>query len=293
MKDITLEELLEAGCHFGHQVTRSNPKARDYVYEAREGIQIIDLAKTKEGLDEALLYIRDAAREGKTMLVVGTKRQAQAIVKEEVERARKELKEKNPEYKDDIYYITTRWIGGILTNFSEISKNLKKLKDLTKKLQSNEEKREYTKKEIGLWDKERQRLESFYSGIESIERNPDILFIVDTHLEDLAVREGLNMSVPIVGITDTNANPEIIDYPIPANDDATGSIKLIVGYAIDAWIEGKKSQKSIRQPADKNSTDANAKVGKQKETEEAKKEKVKKVKKEGTKKETKKTVKKK
>ncbi len=285
MKEITLEELLEAGCHFGHQVTRSNPKARDYVYEAREGIQIIDLAKTKEGLDEALSYVKEVAKQGKTMLVVGTKRQAQAIVKEEVERARAELKKNLPaggsEYKDDIYYITTRWIGGILTNFSEISKNLKKLKDLTKKLQSTEEKREYTKKEIGLWDKERQRLESFYSGIKSIERNPDILFIVDTHLEDLAVREGLNMSVPIVGITDTNANPEIIDYPIPANDDATGSIKLIVGYIVDAWVEGKNNLESkiknseIKKNKKEVNKEANAPISKiqktKKETKEVKK----------------------
>ncbi len=244
MKDITLEELLEAGCHFGHQVTRANPKARDFVYEAREGIQIIDLAKTKEGLDEALTYIKELAKSGKTLLVVGTKRQAQAIVKEEVERARVELKEKNAEYKDDIFYVTTRWIGGTLTNFSEIAKNLKKLKELERKLKSEEEKKDYTKREIGLWDKEREKLESFYSGVKTIDKVPDALFIIDTHLEDTAVREALNMRIPIIGIVDTNANPEAINYPIPANDDAVGSIKLIMSFVVDAWIEGVKQQKT-------------------------------------------------
>jgi small subunit ribosomal protein S2 len=251
MKDITLEELLEAGCHFGHQVTRANPKARDFVYEAREGIQIIDLAKTKEGLDEALAYIKQLASQGKNLLVVGTKRQAQAIVKEEIERARVVLKEKSSDYKNNIFYVTTRWIGGILTNFSEISKNLKKLSELERKLQSDEEKRDFTKREVGLWDKERGKLESFYSGIKTIEKVPDALFIVDTHLEDLAVREGLNMNIPVVGIVDTNADPEVINYPIPSNDDAVGAIRLIVSLVADAWIEGVEAQKAKAIEAEK------------------------------------------
>jgi small subunit ribosomal protein S2 len=244
MKEITLEELLEAGCHFGHQVQRANPKAREFVYEARDGIQIIDLAKTKEGLDEALAYVKELASQGKTFLVVGTKRQAQAIVKEEVERGRAELKDKIADGKDNIFYVTTRWVGGILTNFSEISKNLKKLSDLERMLKSEEEKRDYTKREIGLWDKEREKLEGYYSGTKTIEKVPDALFIVDTHLEYLAVREAINMRIPIVGIVDTNADPETIDYPIPSNDDAVGAIKLIVSLVIDAWIEGSKNQKT-------------------------------------------------
>jgi small subunit ribosomal protein S2 len=242
MKEITLEELLEAGCHFGHQVQRANPKAREFVYEAREGIQIIDLAKTKEGLDEALVHIKELAKQGKTLLVVGTKRQAQTIVKEEIGRARASLKEKNPEQKDTIFYVTTRWIGGILTNFSEIAKNLKKLADLEHKLQSEEEKKDYTKREIGLWNKEREKLEIFYGGIKTIEKNPDALFIIDTHFEDLAVREAKNMRIPVIGIVDTNADPEVIDYPIPSNDDAVGAIKLIMSLVSDAWIEGSKAQ---------------------------------------------------
>jgi small subunit ribosomal protein S2 len=251
MKEITLEELLEAGCHFGHQVQRANPKARDYVYEAREGIQIIDLAKTKEGLDEALLYIKELAASGKNLLVVGTKRQAQAIVREEVERARTELQGKLIDGKDNIFYVSTRWVGGILTNFVEIAKNLKKLSDLERMLQSEEEKRDYTKREIGLWDKERGKLESFYSGIKTIDRVPDALFIIDTHLENLAVREARNMSIPVVGIVDTNADPELIDYPIPSNDDAVGAIKLIMSKVADAWVEGTKAQKKEEKPEKK------------------------------------------
>jgi small subunit ribosomal protein S2 len=286
MKDITLEELLEAGCHFGHQVQRANPKARDFVYETREGIQIIDLAKTKEGLDEAVAHIKALASKGSTLLVVGTKRQAQVIVREEVERARLELKEKNPPadgQKDTIYYVTTRWVGGILTNFSEISKNLKKLAELERKLKSEEEKRDYTKREIGLWDKERGKLESFYSGIKTIDRVPDALFIIDTHFEDLAVREAKNMRIPVVGVVDTNADPEVIDYPIPSNDDAVGAIKLIMSRVVDAWIEGSKSEK-LKVKSEKSEEKAEEKKPKTKASEE-------KVKKTATKKTVKKETK--
>ncbi|MBI2031947.1 MAG: 30S ribosomal protein S2 [Candidatus Levybacteria bacterium] len=239
MKEITLEELLEAGCHFGHQVTRGNPKARDYIFEARDNIHIIDLAKTKEGLENALVFIRDQASQNKVLIVVGTKRQARGIVDEEVKRAVQQIGGET----SGIFSVTNRWIGGILTNFSEVSKNFEKLKDLTKRLGDEEEKAKYTKKEIGLWFKEKQKLETLYGGIYNLIQKPDLLFIIDTHLEDLVVREALKENVKTVGIVDTNANPEIIDYPIPANDDATGSIKLITHYIIDAWIEGKQKAK--------------------------------------------------
>lgn len=240
MREITLEELLEAGCHFGHQITRSNPKARDFIFEARENIHIIDLAKTKEGLEAAASYVRELAEKADTtFLVVGTKRQAQSHVEEEVKRAKSEISGKN-----GIFYVTNRWIGGTLTNFSEIIKNCKKLKDLTSRLASEEEKARYTKKEIGLWEKERQKLQRFYGGILDMEKIPDALFIIDTHLEELAVEEANKMGVTTVGIVDTNADPFVIDYPIPANDDALGSIKLITSYIIDAWIEGRKNLES-------------------------------------------------
>jgi small subunit ribosomal protein S2 len=243
MKTITLEELLEAGCHFGHQVTRSNPKARDFVFEARDNIQIIDLAKTKEGLDEAAEFVKTLGQRGGSLLIVGTKRQAKDIVEQEITRVKNLLKEANKEDSAKLYYITQRWIGGILTNFSEVSKNFKKLMDLKDKVTKPDEKAKYTKKEIGLFEKEIQRLESFYSGISGMQGKPDALFIIDSHLENLAVREALNMGVESVAIVDTNADPFEIDHPIPANDDAVGSIKLIVSHILDAWAEGIKAQK--------------------------------------------------
>ncbi|KKR76258.1 MAG: 30S ribosomal protein S2 [Candidatus Levybacteria bacterium GW2011_GWA2_40_8] len=253
MRNITLEELLEAGCHFGHQVTRSNPKARDFIFEAREGVHIIDLGKTKEGLEEAGRFVKStASKEGTVMVVVGTKRQAKGIIEEEAKKAKEALRQAqgkigSPE-TDGLFFVTNRWIGGLLTNFSEVSKNFKKLIDLTAKIQSPEEREKFTKKEVGGWEKERQKLEVLYGGVFKIQRTPDLLFIVDSHLEDLAVKESQMMGVSTVAIVDTNADPKDVDYPIPANDDAVGSIELIVGYIMEAWVEGRKS---VRQAQDK------------------------------------------
>ncbi len=235
MREISLEELLEAGCHFGHQVTRQNPKARDFIFEARDNIHIIDLEKTKEGLETAARHLKELAQTGKTVIVVGTKRQAQNIIAEKI----KQVKEEAP---GNIYYVTTRWIGGILTNFAEVKKNSKKLTDIVALLKDESMRAKYTKKELGLIDKERQKLEQFYGGVLDMDKIPDALFIIDTHLEDLAVREAKRMGVETIGIVDTNADPYVIDYPIPANDDAVGSVKLIVDYMLDAWSEGKKQQ---------------------------------------------------
>ena len=240
MREITLEELLEAGCHFGHQVTRSNPKARDFVFEARDNIHIIDLAKTKQGLEEAGAFIKELAEKGGSLLVVATKRQAQGIIQAEIARAKEVLKNANTGQNDGLYYVTNRWIGGVLTNLPEVSKNFKKLSDLKEKLVSPEEKAKYTKREIGLWEKEKQRLEALYGGVVELKEKPSAMFIIDSHLEDLAVKEAINTGVTTVAIVDTNADPAIIDYPIPANDDAVGSIQLISAYIMDAWIEGKK-----------------------------------------------------
>lgn len=238
MKEITLEELLEAGCHFGHQVTRQNPKARDFVFEARDNIHIIDLAKTKEGLAAAAAFIKaQASKAGSTMLVLGTKRQARDIIREEVKRANDALGE-----GQGLFFVTSRWIGGTLTNFDEVAKNFKRLKDLTARLASDVEKAKYTKKEVGLWERARAKLEGFYGGIADMQQRPDALFVIDTHLEDLAVREAAKTGVAMVGIVDTNADPTAVDYPIPANDDAVGSIKLIASYIMDAWIEGRKKE---------------------------------------------------
>ena len=256
MREITLEELLEAGCHFGHQVTRSNPKARDFVFEARDNIHIIDLAKTKQGLEEAGVYVKELAEKGGTLLVVATKRQAQGIIQEEIKRVKDLFNTEGKAENDGLYYVTNRWIGGVLTNLSEVSKNYKKLSDLKERIANAEERAKYTKREVGLWEKEKQRLEALYGGVAQLKEKPDALFIIDSHLEDMAVREAANMKVATVAIVDTNADPHVIDYPIPANDDAVGSIKLIATYIMDAWIEGRKefeanAQKQAAQAAKK------------------------------------------
>ncbi len=251
MKQILLEELLEAGCHFGHQVTRSNPKARDFVFEARDNIQIIDLVKTKEGLDEAAEYVRVLGEKGGSLLVVGTKRQAKEVVEQEAKRVKELLEKESNDKKGSLFFVTQRWVGGTLTNFAEVSKNFKKLNDLKQKVSSLEERAKYTKKEIGIFEKEIQRLESFYNGISDMIQKPDALFIIDSHLENLAVKEAGSMRVETVAIVDTNADPYIIDHPIPANDDAVGSIKLIVSHILDSWFEGIKSQKPLKKEEEK------------------------------------------
>lgn len=259
MREITLEELLEAGCHFGHQVTRSNPKARDFVFEARDNIHIIDLAKTKQGLEEAGVFVKELAERGGTLLIVATKRQAQGIIQEEIKRVKDLFNIEGKAENDGLFYVTNRWIGGVLTNLSEVSKNYKKLSDLKERIASAEERAKYTKREVGLWEKEKQRLEALYGGVAELKEKPDALFIIDSHLEDMAVREAANMKVATVAIVDTNADPHVIDYPIPANDDAVGSIKLIAAYIMDAWIEGRKN---FEAQAQKNAANAAKEAGK-------------------------------
>lgn len=229
MEEISLKDLLEAGCHFGHQVTKSNPRSRDFVYQARGGIQIIDLAKTRECLAKAAEYLRDLAIRGGQIIFVGTKRQAKGIVEEEAKRA-------------GVFLITERWIGGTLTNWEEIKKNIDKIGKLEEQIKSAKEgEGGYTKREILLWERELVKLMKIYGGIRSLEKAPDALFIVDTHKEDLPVKEAIRTGVKLVGIVDTNADPDPIDYPIPANDDATGSIKYITHYLAEAVIEGRKT----------------------------------------------------
>ncbi len=243
MKDITLEELLVAGCHFGHQVNRRNPKADDYIFEARSNIHIINLEKTREGLIAAGEYLKDLAEKNGYVVFVGTKRQARQIVQEEVDRAR-------AAGAKGTFYVNLRWIGGILTNFSEVSKNFKKLIKLNEFLEKGEA-GEYTKREMLLFERERNKLKSFYDGIKDIGRLPDALVIIGTQLEQTAVKEAILNKVKTVGIVDTNADPDVIDYPIPANDDAVGSIKLITSYLVDAWIEGAKEANKKNEAAAK------------------------------------------
>ncbi len=233
MKAISLEELLEAGCHFGHQVTRQNPKAREFVFESRDNIHIIDLAKTKEGLEEAAQFLLETAKKPEsTLLIVGTKRQAVPILEEELNRVKGET-------PLGIFTVTKRWMGGTLTNTLAIAKNYARLKELKEKLHTDEWKAKYTKKELMLFDREMQKLGEYYGGIADMKKLPDALFVIDTHTEDLAVREARRMRIPVAGIVDTNADPDLVDYVIPANDDAVGSLKLLISYILDAWVEGK------------------------------------------------------
>lgn len=241
MRDISLEELLVAGCHFGHQVNRRNPKADEYIFEERSGVHIINLEKTREGLISAGNQMREIASRGGYVIVVGTKRQAKEIVEAEVKRA-----------KDTgaagLFYVTSRWVGGTLTNFSEVSKNFKKLKELTEFLKSGKS-GDYTKRELLLMDRAREKLSGLYGGIMDLDRIPDALCIIGTQLEQTAVSEGQSNKVDIIGIVDTNSDPVRITHPIPANDDAVGSIKLITTYLIDAWIEGVKKGADDKQKA--------------------------------------------
>lgn len=232
MRNITLEELLEAGCHFGHQVNRRNPRADEYIYEARSNIHIINLEKTRDGLVSAGQFLKDLAAKNGSVIFVGTKRQAKEIVKGEVERAQ-------VAGSKNIFHITFRWIGGTLTNFPEVSKNFKKLKELEELLASGKD-TGYTKLELLEMTREREKLLGLYGGIRDLDKIPDALVIIGTQLETTAVREAISNGIKTVGVVDTNADPTIIDYPIPANDDAVGSIKFITGYLIDAWIEGSK-----------------------------------------------------
>ncbi|MGI8420114.1 MAG: 30S ribosomal protein S2 [Candidatus Levyibacteriota bacterium] len=252
MRTVSLEELLEAGCHFGHQVSRQNSKAREYIFEARDNIHIIDLEKTKEYLEDSAKFVKEVARKNGTLLVLGTKRQAESVLAEERKRLEAE--------SDGVYFVTKRWIGGTLTNSSEVAKNYKKLKDLTAKLKDPKERAKYTKKELSDFDKTRVKLEGFYGGISEMPTTPNAVFIIDTHLEHVAANEALKAGIPTVGITDTNADPTIITYPIPANDDAVGSLKLIISYVFDAWIEGRKAAgKEAEETAAKTAKEAEAK----------------------------------
>lgn len=242
MKNISLEELLEAGCHFGHQVTRQNPKSRDFVFESRDNINIINLDLTKKGLEEAMQYIQDLAKRNGTLVVVGSKRQAAPVVTDQTKKVKEALKAKG--IADNLFIVTNRWIGGTLTNADEVRKNYKRLRELETNLKDDMQKAKYTKKEIGMWQKEREKLDMFYGGIANLTILPDALFIIDTHNEEAAVRESQRMGITTVGIVDTNADPDPIDYVIPANDDAVGSLELIIGAVLDAWMEGR--EKSVK-----------------------------------------------
>lgn len=219
MTDVTLQQLLEAGCHFGHQTRRWNPTMKKYIYGDRDGVHIFDLAQTKAGLDAALSFLKFAKSEGKVILFVGTKRQAQEIVK----KTATDL---------GMPYLIQRWPGGILTNFAQLQKSVHRMVDLKDKREKGELKK-YTKREQLLIDRDILQLEKTFGGVRDMTKVPDVLFVVDTHREDVAVREAKRMNIPVVGMVDTNGNPSLVDYVIPTNDDAIKAIELVLNAVSD------------------------------------------------------------
>ena len=228
MAVVSMKQLLEAGVHFGHQTRRWNPKMAEYIFTERNGIYIIDLQKTVKKLDEAYNFIKEVSVEGKNVLFVGTKKQAQDSVKEEAERA-------------GAYYVNARWLGGMLTNFSTIKKRIARLKQL-RQMQEDGTFDLLPKKEVIKLNLEIEKLEKFMGGIKDMPEMPGAMFIVDPRKEKIAVSEAKKLGIPVVAIVDTNCDPDEVDYVIPGNDDAIRAVKLIAGAMADAIIEGREGQ---------------------------------------------------
>lgn len=226
MAVISMKQLLEAGVHFGHQTRRWNPKMARYIFTERNGIYIIDLQKTVKKVEEAYNYVRNLAADGGTVLFVGTKKQAQESVKEEAERC-------------GMYYINERWLGGMMTNFQTIQKRVSRLREL-ERMEAEGVFEILPKKEVAALRHEMEKLERFLGGIKNMKKLPDALFIVDPRKERIAVAEARRLNIPIVGIVDTNCDPDEIDVVIPANDDAIRAVKLLTARIADAVIEGQQ-----------------------------------------------------
>ena len=237
MAIVTIKQLLEAGVHFGHHTRRWNPKMAKYIFTERNGIYIIDLQKTVRKVDEAFNFIRSVAQEGKKVLFVGTKKQAQEAVKEEAVRA-------------GMFYVNERWLGGMLTNFQTIQKRIKRLKQL-EQMEQDGTFEVLTKKEVLALRHEMERLEKFLGGIKEMNRLPGALYVVDPRKERIAVAEARKLNIPIVAIVDTNCDPDEIDYVIPGNDDAIRAVRLLTGRMADAVIEGSHGQDEPEEAADK------------------------------------------
>lgn len=228
--DISMRELLEAGVHFGHQVRRWNPKMRDYIYTKRNGIHIVDLSKTVPLFKQAIEFVIQEVANGAEILFLGTKKQAQSIIEEEAKRC-------------GAHYVNYRWLGGMFTNFETVRKSIAKLRKL-QRMEAEGAFEILPKKEVMRLRKQKEKLEKYLSGIVNMDRVPDIIYVVDTVREDLAVTEANKLGVTVVAIADTNCDPDKIDYPIPGNDDAIKAIQLITSKIADAVLEGKKLRES-------------------------------------------------
>ena len=228
MAVVAMKQLLEAGVHFGHQTRRWDPKMAEYIFQARNGIHIIDLQKTSKKLDEAYAFVKEQVEEGKTVLFVGTKKQAQECMKEAA-------------IKCGMYYVDQRWLGGMLTNFGTIQKRIQRLKDL-ETMEQDGTFDVLPKKEVILLKKEMEKLERNLGGIKDMDKLPGVIFLVDPKKERIAVLEAKKLNIPIIGLVDTNCNPEEVDYAIPGNDDAIRAVKLIADVIANAVIEGRQGE---------------------------------------------------
>ena len=228
MAVISMKQLLEAGVHFGHQTRRWNPKMAPYIFTERNGIYIIDLQKTVKKIDEAYNFMKEMAETGRPILFVGTKKQAQAAIADEAKRC-------------DMYFVNQRWLGGMLTNYKTISGRIKRLNDI-KMMEEDGTFEKLSKKEVIKLRLELEKLEKFLGGIKDMKGMPAAMFVVDPKKEKIAVKEARILGIPIIGIVDTNCDPDDVDYIIPANDDAIRAVKLIAGCMADAIIEAKQGE---------------------------------------------------
>ena len=241
MSVISMKQLLEAGVHFGHQTRRWNPKMAPYIYTERNGIYIIDLQKSVGKVDEAYKAVSDIAQEGGTILFVGTKKQAQDAVKEEAQRC-------------GMYYVNERWLGGMLTNFKTIQSRIKRLKDI-ERMSEDGTFDVLPKKEVVNIKKEWDKLEKNLGGIKDMKRIPDAIFVVDPKKEKICVQEAHSLGITLIGIADTNCDPEELDYVIPGNDDAIRAVKLIVSKMADAVIEANQGEEMVAEDAAEEATE--------------------------------------
>ncbi len=225
---VSIKDLLEAGVHFGHQTRRWNPKMKDYIFGERNGIYIIDLQKTHRMLQDALQFVQEMAAQGKTLLFIGTKRQAQEAIAEEAKRC-------------GMPFVTERWLGGLLTNFVTVRRSLERLRELEMTLSTPQEsqRERLTKKELAHLEKERGKLEKNLTGIKQMKSVPDAVFVIDTRREAIAVAEARKLKIPVIGVLDTNSDPDEVDVPIPGNDDALRAIRLFAGKIADAVLAGR------------------------------------------------------
>jgi small subunit ribosomal protein S2 len=235
MTAVSMKQLLEAGVHFGHQTRRWNPKMKPYIFGARNGIYIIDLQRTVKLFRHAQQFVVNSAAAGETVLFVGTKRQAQDAIREEAERC-------------GMYYINHRWLGGMLTNFKTIKKGIDRLRELDSMVADGGINR-FPKKEILVLQNERTKLEKNLGGIKEMSRLPGVVFVVDPHKEKIGVAEANRLGIPVVAIVDTNCDPDVIDYPIPGNDDAIRAIRLVTAKIADACLEGREHYDEVSQAA--------------------------------------------